>query len=613
MSARLLSVELRREQDVVLARQRARQVARVLGMDGLDQVRTATAVSEIARNAMRYAGHGRVEFLVEAGPSGTALVVRVSDHGPGIRDLASVLSGRYRSTTGLGLGLIGSRRLVDDLQVDSAPGSGTSVTLTKRLRRGVRPDSQGLAGLADELARESPGDLGDELQQLNQELLRALDELRQRNDDLLVLNRELEDTNRGVVALYAELDEKAESLRRADHMKSRFLSHMSHEFRTPLNSILALARLLVERADGELTAEQEKQVGYIRRSAQELTEMVNDLLDLAKVGAGKTEVRAGDFEIGRLFGALRGLMRPLQMAGAAALVFEEPEGVPPLYTDEGKVGQILRNLVSNALKFTERGEVRVSARASSDGARVTVSVADTGIGIAPEDQDRVFQEFGQVDGPVQRRVKGTGLGLALSRKLAEILGGTLTVRSVLGEGSTFTLTVPRVYAVRSAAPEDEPAAAAPAVPGAAPAPPNSRGRALIIDDEEAARYALASRLTTFPFDVVEVDDPRQALALAHELRPQAIFLDLVMPEMLGFDVLERLREDPVTQAVPVVVVTSKVLAPEEESRLAARGAAVLPKEACSQPDAAARIRDALLRAGWTPVAAERPRNEAVGP
>jgi CheY-like chemotaxis protein len=298
-------------------------------------------------------------------------------------------------------------------------------------------------------------------------------------------------------------------------------------------------------------------------------------------------------------------MRPLQASGAVSLVFEEPEGPLPMETDEGKLGQILRNLVSNALKFTEAGEVRVSARASSGGAAVTIDVADTGIGIAPEDHDRIFQEFGQVDGPVQRRVKGTGLGLALSRRMAELLGGTLTVRSTVGSGSVFTLTLPREYA-----PAEGPAAmeaAPPPSPDAAPVPTARAGRprALVIDDEEGARYALASRLSAIPFDVVEAADPREGLRLAQESPPDAIFLDLIMPDMLGFDVLERLRENPATQAVPVVVVTSKVLAPEEESRLAARGAAHFSKEECARPDAVARLRHALVRAGWAgPVTAE---------
>ena len=170
-----------------------------------------------------------------------------------------------------------------------------------------------------------------------------------------------------MVALYAELDERADHLRRADELKSKFLSHMSHEFRTPLNSILALSRLLLDRSDGELTEEQETQVRFIRKAAQNLTELVDDLLDLAKVEAGKTVVVASEFTVSSLFGALRGMLRPLLVGDAVALVFEESADLPPLDTDEGKVSQILRNFISNALKFTERGEVRVWATADRAG------------------------------------------------------------------------------------------------------------------------------------------------------------------------------------------------------------------------------------------------------
>ena len=164
-----------------------------------------------------------------------------------------------------------------------------------------------------------------------------------------------------MVALYAELDEKAPQLRHADELKSRFLSHVSHEFRTPLNSILALARLLLRRADGELTAEQERQVGYIRQSAEDLIEIVNDLLDLAKVESGKIEIHMAPIAVDQLFGALRGIMRPLALNDSVALVFEDPPGLS-VVSDESKIAQILRNLISNALKFTEHGYVRVSCR-----------------------------------------------------------------------------------------------------------------------------------------------------------------------------------------------------------------------------------------------------------
>ena len=265
----------------------------------------ATAVSEIARNAFMYAGGGRVEFVVEGRQAPQLLIVRVSDHGPGISDLDAILGGQYRSATGMGIGMLGARRLIDHFDVANRPGAGATVTLGKIFPRRaplVTPDR--LALLADRLARETPRGPLEEVKQQNQELLRTLEELQRRQEELARLNAELEDTNRGVVALYAELDEKADTLRRADEMKSRFLSNMSHEFRTPLNSMLALSRLLLEDAERPLAAEQRRQVSYIRKAADDLTELVNDLLDLAKVEAGKVVVRPAEFDVRDLFAAL---------------------------------------------------------------------------------------------------------------------------------------------------------------------------------------------------------------------------------------------------------------------------------------------------------------------
>src|SRR5690606_37221077 len=181
-------------------------------------------------------------------------------------------------------------------------------------------------------------------------------------------------------------------LRRADEMKSRFLSNMSHELRTPLYSIGALARLLLDRVDGDLTAEQEKQVQFIMKSASDLGELVNDLLDLARIEAGKVEVHPVESSVANLFSALRGMLRPLVVGQQVRLVFEEPDPGIVLWTDEAKLSQILRNFISNAFKFTEQGEVRVSARLNADGRTITFAVADTGIGIEPADQSRIFEE-----------------------------------------------------------------------------------------------------------------------------------------------------------------------------------------------------------------------------
>jgi signal transduction histidine kinase len=259
--------------------------------------------------------------------------------------------------------------------------------------------------------------------------------------ELEALREELEETNRGVVALYAELEAQADQLRQATELKSRFLAYMSHEFRTPLQAIRSITRLLIDRVDGPLTAEQARQVNFIQTNTVEFAELVDDLLDLAKVEAGQVEISPEWFEMVDLFSALRGMFKPVLDNAEVTLVFEESHAVPKLYTDDRKLSQILRNFISNALKFTAKGEVRISAQSSSEGF-VTFSVSDTGIGIDPRFHDAVFQDFSQVDSPIQKRLRGTGLGLSLSRRLALLLGGTVALTSELGKGSTFSVTIP---------------------------------------------------------------------------------------------------------------------------------------------------------------------------
>jgi len=278
---------------------------------------------------------------------------------------------------------------------------------------------------------------GEEKPDTPQALAQALAESRAESQ---ALRAELEETNRGVLALYAELDAQAEQLREATELKSRFLAYMSHEFRTPINSMRSITRLLLDRVDGPLTEEQEKQVGFIQQNATEFAEMVDDLLDLAKVEAGRVEISPAWFEMVDLFSALRGMFKPVLTNPDVTLIFEEPRDVPRLYSDDRKLSQILRNFISNALKFTPRGEVRVAARFADE--RVTFSVSDTGIGIAAEYHESIFSDFSQVQSPLQKRLRGTGLGLSLSKKLAQLLGGSVTLESEPGKGSVFSVTTP---------------------------------------------------------------------------------------------------------------------------------------------------------------------------
>ena len=270
------------------------------------------------------------------------------------------------------------------------------------------------------------------------------DALVRRELEIAQLAEELAETNKGVVALYAELDDKAAALREATELKSRFLSYMSHEFKTPLGAILSMTRILLDKMDGPLTAEQEKQLNFIRGSATELTEMVADLLDLAKIEAGRISISPEWFEMVELFAALRGMFKPLLADANVTLVLEEPDDVPRVFADDKKLSQILRNYISNALKFTPRGEVSVSAK-RADNEYVTFTVTDTGIGIAKEFHSAIFQDFVQIDSPLQRKWRGTGLGLSLCKKIAEFLGGTVGMTSEPGVGSTFWVTIPIRY------------------------------------------------------------------------------------------------------------------------------------------------------------------------
>ena len=451
---RILNVALDSDQDVVVVRQRARQVSQLLGLSQQDQVRVATAVSEIARAACHQGSGGRAAFLLGRDLGRLHLEVTINP-GSGERMLSApsaVDEGFSRSLPELAL--IGAHRLMDSCTVEPEQGVVTAVTMRKALPPHVIIDSAHLAEMSTRLAGSPVSNTLQELELQNQELLGTLAELRERQEDLISLTHELEDTNRGIVALYAEIEDKAERLRKADEMKSRFLSNTSHELRTPLSSIRALAQLLLARLDGELTEEQERQVKFIEKAAVDLSELVNDLLDLAKIEAGKVEVFAAPVVVENLFRALKGMLRPLVDEARVDLVFEPSEDVAPFDSDEGKIAQVLRNFISNALKFTEQGEVRVTAGLDGGADEIRLSVHDTGIGISPENLQLIFEEFSQIEHPLQRRSKGTGLGLPLCRKLADLLGGRVEVDSRVGEGSTFSLVLPRRFPTPSASSYD---------------------------------------------------------------------------------------------------------------------------------------------------------------
>ena len=377
-----------------------------------------------------------------------------------------------------------------------------------------------------------------ELGELHRETQRQKREISRQNDDLARANRELSDSNRALLTMHAVLDDKNDALRHASDVKTRVVANVSHEFRTPINSILGLSQLLLDRLDGELTAEQEKQVRFVRSSAETLSVLVNDLLDLSRIEAGRHELRATEFDVAELLSSLRGMMKPL-VHPEVDLVVDEPAPLPRMHTDAGKLSQILRNLVSNAIKFTTRGVIRVRALPSDDG-RVRFEVSDTGIGIASADHDRVFEEFTQIDSPVQSRVQGSGLGLHLSRKFAELLGGSLTLRSELGEGSTFVLEVPVLHEeVATVHTMTEKAAKIDA----------SKRQVLVVEDNRQTLFFYERYLSSAGFQVIPartVDEARAALARLH---PAAIVLDVMLEGEVTWSFLAELKEGDATRDI----------------------------------------------------------------
>ena len=410
--------------DVARAGEHARVIADRLGLSPRDGAGLALVVSGLAADLARAAGGGRLAFEVTGDPA-QSLRVRVGPPAPG------GFEGRAWDV---------ARRIMDEVSPGDPAAPDSGLVMSKALPRPApAADLEGLA--ADLLRGDSDAPPGDPLAR-DLALFEALDRLEARERELAQARLELEDTNKAVMTLFLELGDQAESLRRASELKNKFLSNVSHELRTPLSSILSLARLLFERSDGELSTEQGRQVNFILRSAQDLAGLVNDLLDLARIEAGREVFHISEVDLGDLFGSLRGMLRPLLPPGSrVGLTIADPAGLPPIVTDERKLAQILRNFLSNALKFTEAGEVRLGVE-QGPGGSVVFSVSDTGIGIAREHLARIFEEFGQVDGPLQRQVKGTGLGLPLARKLARLLGGDVQVRSEPGVGSTFTATIP---------------------------------------------------------------------------------------------------------------------------------------------------------------------------
>ncbi len=484
-----------------------------------------------------------------------------------------------------------------------------------------------------------------ETQQLNEELQVQQEELRTANEELEEQSRALKESQAHLESQQAELEqtneqlseqaealasqrdaldvarrdlqERARDLERASQYKSEFLANMSHELRTPLNSSLILAKLLADNPQGNLSGEQVKFAESIYSAGNDLLNLINDILDISKVEAGKLEVRPETVPVPSLAAGLRDLFMPLAGQKGLAFSVEVLPGTPAtLYTDRQRVEQVLKNLLSNAVKFTDTGAVSLKI-GPADGGSIAFAVRDSGIGIAGNQQELIFEAFRQADGTTSRRHGGTGLGLSISRDLAHLLGGAITVASQPGQGSLFTLVLPAQYvAAPSQASAPAPAPRTSLAPMAAPAPvptvpatpeastasfaddrhkaPFSGRCILVVEDEIRFAGILYDLAHELGYSCLVGLGANEGLALARQYRPDAVLLDIRLPDESGLTVLQRLKENPHTRHIPVHMVSVEDRA-EAAMLLGAIGYAVKPATRDQLKDVFAKLEAKLAQ------------------
>ncbi len=610
--APILAVALIEEGDVVAARQRARQIACLFGFEAQDQTRIATAVSEIARNATTYGGGGRVEFAVAREPR-PALVIRVTDKGPGIDDVEAILDGRFRSASGMGVGVAGSRRLMDRFEIASRSGQGTVVTLEKRLPRGSAPVTSALlARIGKELAATGAADPMAEVRLQNQELLQSLAALKAKQEEADRLNVELESTNRGVVALYAELDEKAaqlaalntgledrvaaavaecqqvnDTLRQSQKMEAvgQLTGGIAHDFNNLLQIVTGNLEMIARRLPGD-DERLQRATASAMSGAQRAATLTQRLLAFSR----RQPLAPKPLDVNRLADGLSDLMR--RTLGETIRITMSLAG--DLWLVEADANQLENALINLAVNARDAmpggGALTVSTAngiigegdADSDtvpGQYVSLAVCDTGTGMSEETMARVFEPFFTT----KEVGKGTGLGLSMVYGFVKQSGGHLRMESSLGRGTTVTLYLPRLVGGTLRDEEITPAAAERANPGEV---------VLVVEDDPDVCSYSCDVLRELGYGVLAASDGASAIAILDGAeRIDLVFTDVVLSgSMNGRDVADHARS--ARAGIPVLFTTGYAREAIVHNERLDDGIDLLPKP-FSFADLAAKVRAAL--------------------
>lgn len=508
----ILKIVAKADTDLVATRYRARQIAELAGLTTLERTRMITAVSEIVRNAITYAGEARIEFNIDQTDGKQSVEVIVSDRGPGF-------SGDNEKKGG---GIYVSRKLVNELHIKSGKEAGTTVRISKMLGKNLKWITESVVEQwIAQLKKDSPFSVVEDLEQQNKQLIDTLQEL------------EVTKSN---------LEERSEQLNQANKYKGEFLANMSHEIRTPMNAVVGMSNIL-ERT--ELSDDQRKYLKLIKNASGSLLDIINDILDFSKIEAGKLVIENISFD---LFDVVESCVELLstnaQGKGLALLCWIDTDVPRYVLGDYVRLRQVLVNLINNGIKFTAEGEIITRLHLLKRGerdARVRFEVTDSGIGLSKDKQKTLFKPFVQADGSTTRKYGGTGLGLSICKQLIELMGGTIGVDSVEGAGSTFWFELPYSLADQKSQPVEKPL---------------EFKNALVVDDHAPMREMATFLLNSWQVKSQSASSGPEAIKLAEHNDFDLLILDYLMPEMNGLELVAKLRSMDRFRTSRIVLLTA---------------------------------------------------------